>query len=210
MEPQHRRLTTRPAGRSADTSWTRRSTVRCARIPEGVGSRIASRRRPSFGSRSARTPGTPGRGQPRDGRRRNGAAAAQGRERTGGPLPEAEENGEIAIVATAGGRAGKAEETGAVRSGALAAIGERAVEMTDHLEASGRRGRNGRISEGYLEPEPQPWARQTTARRRARAAGRLLAAQAAIVPCRQQAVTGTLDPTGKECRLPKDAVIPAL
>ena len=97
-----------------------------------------------------------------------------------------------------------------MKSGALAAIGERAVEMTDHLEASGKRGRNGQISEGYLEPEPQPWARQTTARRRARAAGRLLVAQVVTVPCRRQAVTGTLGPTGKECRLPKDAVIPAL
>ena len=97
-----------------------------------------------------------------------------------------------------------------MRSGALAAIGERAVEMTDHLEASGKRGRNGRISEGYLEPEPQPWARQTTARRRARAAGRLLAAQAVTVPCRRLVVTGTLSPMAKELSRLKDAVTPAL
>ena len=102
-------------------------------------------------------------------------------------------------------------ETGAVRSGALAAIGGRAVEpIRLRLEPGVRRGRNGRISEGYLEPEPQPWARRTTARRRARAAGTLLVAQVATVLCKRQAVTGTLGPTGKECRLPKDAVIPAL
>ena len=82
------------------------------------------------------------------------------------------------------------------------------IERLEPLEVSEKRGRNGRMSEGYLEPQPS--ARLTTERLRVQAAGTLPEAQALTELCKQQVVTGTLSPTAKEGSLPRGAAIPVL
>ena len=89
--------------------------------------------------------------------------------------------------------------------------GDRAVEMTERLEpleVSEKRGRNGRMSEGYLEPQPS--ARLTTEKLPAQAAGTLPEARALTESCKLQVATGMASPTAKEDSLLRDAAIPVL
>ena len=168
--------------------------MRTVRIREDVGDRTALWRAPSSGSRSTRIPKTQERA--RDGRRQIVIAEARARGRIGGRLHGAK-IGTVGTgtAVTAGGRAETDEVTDEgtievanvrdVRAVKETARGAEAVMETALPEAtgiSGRRDQSEQISKGCREP--QPWARPTTGRRRAQAAGTLLGARKPAEPSR--------------------------
>ena len=197
---------TRPAGQSAGTWLTRRSTENAAQTRRSAGNRTARKLQPSSGSRSTRTPGTPGPGRAEGSRHQTGAAEAQGLEPTGGPLPGVGETDEIetAVPARTGDRVVKIG-IDAAKSGAPTARGAQAVKTSGrfgHQEASESRDQNGWTSEGYREPE---FSEQLTVEKPpARAAGTLIEGRALTEQYRQRVATGTGSPTEKGDKVPKN------
>ena len=177
--------------------------MRTARIQD-AGDRTALWRAPSSGSRSTRIPKIQERA--RDGRRQTAIAEARVHGRIGGRLRGAR----IGIVGTetvvtADGRAETDEVTDEgtievanvrdVRAVKETARGAEAVMETALPEAtgiSGRRDQSEQISKGCREP--QPWARPTTERRRAQAAGTPLGARKPAEPFRPLPETVTRNP----------------
>ena len=206
-----RHWTTRLVGLSASTSSILRGSGRPVRTLTGAGGRTAPWRAPSFGNRSTRTRRTRARirgGRPltvtgREGRRRIVIAV------TGGRLRGAKiEIVETETVAAADGRAEKGEETDEeaiegnvidVRVAKEIVTGTEAVTeiaLPEAMEATVRRDQREKISKDYREP--QPWARGTTGRRRAQAAGMLLEVRRPAEPFRP--------PPGMAMRSPKPKV----
>ena len=186
LELRIRLSPTRPDGRSASTSSTRPPTEDAARIRKSAGSRTASWRQPSSGSRCSRTAGTSGQEQAEGGRHPRGAARALGRGQIGGHRPEAGETDvvESGVLTEAGGRVAKVieeiEETDVVKSGIPTAIDDQVVKMSErlgHQEASGSHDQNvrGLTSEDFQEREPSE--QLTAVKRPAQAVGRLLEGQ---------------------------------
>ena len=169
---------TQHGGPSASTSSTRPPSGDAARIRKTVGSRTASWRGPSFGSRCSRTAGMPVQERAEGGRHLRGAARAPGRGQIGGHRLEAGETDVVGggVLTEAGGRVAKVveetEETDVVRSGILTAIDDQVVKMSGrlvHQEASETHDQNGWTSEGYRAPELSE--RRTVERPPARVAG---------------------------------------
>ena len=208
LELRIRLSPTRPDGRSASTSSTRPPTEDAARIRKSAGSRTASWRQPSSGSRCSRTAGTSGREQAEGGRHPRGAVRALGRGQIGEHRPEAGETGvvESGVLTETGGRVAKVieeiEETDAAKSGAQVATDDRVARMSEHLEhqaAGGSHDQNGLTSEGFQEQEP---SEQLTAEKRpAQAVGMLLEDREPSERYRPRAATGTESPIATADRM---------
>ena len=129
---------------------------------------------------------------------------------TEGFLHEAEsENVEAKIAVIAGGRAERDEETGVEVTAVVDVRDVRAVRRTARPGATGtseRHDRSDRISKGC--PEPQPWARQTTEKRRVQAAGILRGARLPAELFRLQPATAMRSPRAKVATLLQDAALP--
>ena len=216
-----RRWTTRLVGPSAGTSLTLRGSERTARIQINVGDRIVLWQAPSFGSKSTRTRRT--RERTRGGRRLT-VTARGGRRRTvtaviGGRLRGAR-IGTVGTetVATADGRAEKGEVTDEgtievanvidVRAVKETARGAEAVMETALPEVtgvSGRRDQSEEISKDFREP--QPWARPTTGKHQAQAAGTLLGVRRPAGPFKPPPGTVMRNPKLKVAIRLQDAVL---
>ena len=129
---------------------------------------------------------------------------------TEGVLRGAEsENVEAKIAATAGDRAERDEAIGVKVTAAVDGRDVRAVKATARPGATGtsvRHARSDRISKGC--PEPEPWARRTTVKRRVQAAGmprevRLPAGLSKLRPA-----TAMRSPRVRVAKLLQDATLP--
>ena len=215
-----RRWTTRLVGPSAGTSLTLRGSARTARIQIGVGDRIVLWQAPSFGSRSTRTRRTRERTRggrrltvtARGGRRRIATAVIRGRLR-GARI----ETVGTETVATVDGRAegevidevmieaANEIDVGVVKEIAIGAEAVTEIGLPEVMETSGRRDQSEETSKDFREP--QPWARSTTGRRRARqAAGTLLGVRRQAEPSRPRPETVMLNPKLKVAVKLQDAV----
>ena len=129
---------------------------------------------------------------------------------TEGFLREAEsENVEAKIAATAGGRAEKDEETGVKVTATVDGKDVGAVKATGRPGATGtsvRRARSDRTSKGC--PEPEPWARRITVKRRVQAAGMPREARLPAELFRLRPATAMRSPRVRVAKLLQDATLP--
>ena len=148
-----------------------RDSAQSVRTQKDAGNRTARWQAPSSGSRSTRTPRAQDRA--RDGRRQIEIAGVRIHGMTEGVLHEAEsESVEGNIAAIVGGRAERDEEIGVEVTAAVDGRDVRVARATARPGATGtseRHDRSDRISKGC--PEPEPWARRITVKRRVQAAG---------------------------------------